>query len=130
MRRLLGAIKEKKAIGILLDQNVDWYEGVFVKFLGRWACTNKGLALIALKSGTPVLPAFPVRQSDGRFRIMFGKELELIRTGDKTRDVEDNTALFSGVIEKYILQYPGQWFWFHQRWKTRNYCPLPDERRK
>ena len=27
----------------LLDQNVDWYQGVFVDFFGRPACTNKKL---------------------------------------------------------------------------------------
>ncbi|MBW2017032.1 MAG: lysophospholipid acyltransferase family protein [Deltaproteobacteria bacterium] len=51
MRQVLKAIKEKKNVGILLDQNVDWYEGVFVDFLGRRACTNKGLARLALKTG-------------------------------------------------------------------------------
>ena len=56
MRRVIGALREKKTLGILLDQNVDWYEGVFVPFLGRWACTNKGLALLALKTDAPSGP--------------------------------------------------------------------------
>ena len=124
MRKIMKAVKEKKIVGILLDQNVDWYEGVFIKFLGRWACVNKGLALMALKTNTPVIPAFSVRQKDGRFRIIFGDEVQLIRTGDKTRDVEDNTARFTAIIEKYIRKYPDQWFWFHRRWKTRPYCRI------
>ncbi len=125
MRRVMATIKANKNVGILLDQNVDWYEGVFVDFLGRQACTNKGLALLALKTNAPVIPTFSVKQSDGRYRIIFGEEVKLIRTGDKTKDVEDNTALFTGVIESYIRKYPDQWFWFHQRWKTKPYCPLP-----
>ncbi len=127
MKKIMAAIKKNKAVGILLDQNVDWYDGVFVKFFGRWACTNKGLALIAMKTGTPVIPAFPVKQKDGRYCIVFEKEVKLINTGDKTRDVEENTALFTGVIEKYIKQYPDHWFWFHRRWKTLPYCKLPDD---
>jgi len=126
MRRIMGALKEKKAVGILLDQNVDWYEGVFVNFLGRWACTNKGLALMAMKTGVPVIPIFPVRQGDGRYRIIFESELKLMSTGDKTKDVEGNTALFTQVIERYIRRYPDHWFWFHKRWKTRPYCLLKD----
>ena len=125
MRRLMGVIREKKAVGILLDQNVDWYEGAFVRFLGQWACTNKGLALMALKTGTPVIPAFSVRQPDGRYRVIFDPEVRLIRTGDKARDVEDNTALFTRAIERFVLKYPDHWFWFHRRWKTKNYCELP-----
>jgi KDO2-lipid IV(A) lauroyltransferase len=126
MRRLIGVTRERKLVGILLDQNVDWYEGAFVKFLGRWACTNKGLALMALKNGTPVVPTFAVRQPDGRYRVIFDREVELIRTGDKIRDVEDNTALFTQAIERYVLKHPDHWFWYHRRWKTKNYCELPE----
>ena len=125
MRKILDSIRKKRIVGILLDQNVDWYAGVFVKFLGRWACTNKGLALLALKTGAPVIPAFSVRHKDGRYRIVFEDEVRLIETGDKTKNVEENTALFTRVIEDYVLKYPDQWLWFHQRWKTRPYCPLP-----
>lgn len=126
MRRLLEAMKHKRVVGILLDQNVDWYEGVFVNFLGARACTNKGLALVALKTGAPVVPVFSVRQKDGRFRIIVEPELSLIRTGDKIKDIEENTALFTAVIEKYIRHYPDHWFWFHRRWKTLPYCRLPE----
>lgn len=126
MRRILiAAIKHNKAIGILLDQNVDWFHGAFVPFLGRTACTNKGLALMALKTATPVLPVFSLRQKDGRFRIIIGREVELQRSGDKIKDIEENTALFTSIIERYVVAYPDHWFWFHRRWKTKNYCPLP-----
>jgi KDO2-lipid IV(A) lauroyltransferase len=125
LRRVRSALRENKLIGILLDQNVDWYEGIYVPFFGRWACTNKGLALLAVMTGTPVVPAFPVRQKDGRYRLIFEKEVELRRTGDRTRDIEENTELFTNIIEKYVIKYPDHWFWFHKRWKTKNYCPLP-----
>lgn len=128
MRQIMEALREKQIVGILLDQNVDWYEGVFVPFLGRWACANKGLALIASRTGTPVVPAFPVRRKDGRYRIILEKELELRQTGDKTGDVEANTEMFTRMIEKYVKKHPDHWFWFHKRWKTKNYCPLPERR--
>jgi Kdo2-lipid IVA lauroyltransferase/acyltransferase len=124
MRRILNALKENKLIGVLLDQNVDWYEGVFARFLGRWACTNKGLALMAQKIGSPVVPAFSVRDKTGGYRVIFEKEADLIRTGDKTADLETNTQILTTMIEKYVRTYPDHWFWFHKRWKTRNYCPL------
>jgi KDO2-lipid IV(A) lauroyltransferase len=125
MRKIMAALKRNKMVGILLDQNVDWYEGVFVDFLGRRACMNKGLALLAMKTGAPVIPAFPVKQKDGRYVIIIEKEVQLVDTGDRTRDIEDNTTLFARIIERYILKHPEQWFWFHKRWKTRPYCLLP-----
>ena len=125
MRPLIMALKHNKMIGILLDQNVDWYQGAFIPFLGRWACTNKGLALLARKTGTPVIPVFAVRDGNGRHRMVFEKEIELRKTGDKIRDIEDNTALFNGMIERYVRKHPDQWLWFHRRWKTKNSWPWP-----
>lgn len=127
MKKLLMGTRKNKAMGILLDQNVDWYEGVFVPFLGQPACTNKGLALIAMKTGAPVIPVFSARQPDGRYRVVFEKEVDLIRSGSKLSDTEENTALFNRIINKYIYWYPEQWFWFHKRWKTMPFCPFPRE---
>jgi KDO2-lipid IV(A) lauroyltransferase len=124
MRRILKCIKDGLAVGILLDQNVDWYEGVFVPFLGIPACSNKALALLALKTGAPVIPAFAVRMPDGRYRIVIERALEIIRTGDETFDVEENTRLFTETIERYVKVHPDQWFWFHRRWKTKPFCPV------
>jgi KDO2-lipid IV(A) lauroyltransferase len=128
MRKILSNLKQGEIIGILMDQNVDWYEGVFVDFFGRRACTNKGLALIALKTETPVLPIFLVREKTG-FRVEIGEEIPLIKTGDKTKDIESNTQQYNDVIEAFVRRYPDQWFWVHQRWKTRPYRPWPRKNR-
>lgn len=124
MRRIIKALNQNKLVGVLLDQNVDWYEGEFVPFLGRIACANKGLALLALKSGTPVVPIFSIKQPDGKYKIHIDEPVELIRTNDKTIDIEKNTALFTKIIGNQVEKHPEQWFWFHRRWKTKNYCPL------
>jgi Kdo2-lipid IVA lauroyltransferase/acyltransferase len=128
-RRVLGALHRGEAVALLMDQNVDWYEGVFVDFFGHRACTNKGLALIALKTGAPVLPVFMTRNRDG-FTAEIGHELPLLRTGDKTKDLEANTQQYNDVIESFARRFPDQWFWVHQRWKTRPYHPWPTAHRK
>lgn len=125
-RRVLGALRRGEVVALLMDQNVDWYEGVFVDFFGHRACTNKGLALIALKTGAPVLPVFMTRDRDG-FTAEIGHELPLLRTGDKTKDLEVNTQQYNDVIEAFARRFPNQWFWVHQRWKTRPYHPWPAE---
>ena len=57
---------------------------------------------------------------------MFGKEIKLEKSNDKTRDVEENTSRYTATIEDYIKKYPDHWFRFHLRWKTRPYCELPE----
>jgi KDO2-lipid IV(A) lauroyltransferase len=124
MMRILRALKQGDSVAILMDQNVDWYEGVFVDYFGRLACTNKGLALLALRTRSPVVPVFLVRDSHG-FRAEILEEVPLIDTGDKTKDLEANTQQYNETIEAFVRRYPNQWFWVHQRWKTPPYHPWP-----
>lgn len=119
MRGLLNALKHGECVGVLLDQNVTWSEAVFVGFFGKLAATNKGLALLAMRSDAPVLPAFIIRKDNGKHEMFFGEEIPLHITGDKKTDVLTNTARFTKVIENMIRKYPDQWFWVHQRWKSR-----------
>ncbi|MFQ5464893.1 MAG: lysophospholipid acyltransferase family protein [Thermodesulfobacteriota bacterium] len=118
MRKLIRAVRRNQVVGILLDQNVADYEGVFVDYFGTPACTNKGPALLAAHTGAAVLPTFIVRR-DGRHTIVIGEEIEMVNTGDKTSDVVENTARCTGVIERMVRRHPDHWFWVHRRWKTR-----------
>jgi Kdo2-lipid IVA lauroyltransferase/acyltransferase len=119
MRAMIRSLKRNEIVGILIDQNVAWYEGVFVDYFGRPACTADGLALLALHTGAPVLPGYLVRLPDGRYRLVIGPEVEVTRTGDRAADVLANTQRFTKVIEETVRRYPDQWFWVHQRWKTQ-----------
>jgi len=117
--KLVRALSRNEIVGILIDQNVAWQEGVFVDFFGRSAATTTGLAAIALRTGAPVLPGFTYRMKDGRYRFVIGEEVEITRTGDYDRDVSENTQRLTHIVEGMIRQHPEQWFWLHQRWKTK-----------
>jgi len=121
---IIRGLDQGEIVALLMDQNVDWYEGVFVDFMGHRACTSKGLALFALKTGAPVVPVFMVREKSG-FRARFGSEIVTVKTGDRQKDIETNTQEYNRVIENVIRLYPDQWFWVHQRWKTRPYQAWP-----
>ncbi len=124
IRTIIRSLDRGELVLLLMDQNVDWYEGVFIDFMGHRACTSKGLALLALKTGAPVIPVFMVREKSG-FRAEFGPEIFTVKTGDKQKDIEINTQEYNRVIESFIRRYPDQWFWVHQRWKTKPYQAWP-----
>ena len=121
MRQMLKSLKNNEILGILIDQNVAWQEGVFVDFFGRPACTTDGLALLALHTEAPVIPAYMVRLSNGKYRLVVGQEVEVVRTGEKKADVMKNTQVFTKIIEETVRKYPDQWIWVHQRWKTKTW---------
>ena len=122
--RILGALKKGEAVAMLMDQNVDYYDGVWVDFFGHPACTSKSMAVIAMKTGASVLPVFLFREVSG-FRATCGEALTPADTGDRTKDIEANTAQYTLAIEKAIRQKPDQWFWVHRRWKTKTYALWP-----
>ena len=119
MRGMLRCLGRKRALGLLMDQNWDRKESCFVEFFNRPACTSSGLAYLVLRTGAPVLPTFSIRKADGTYLLQIGPELEIIETGDMDQDVVANTQRYTSVIEEVVREHPEQWFWVHQRWKTK-----------
>ncbi len=118
-KKIMEFLKGNHLIGILSDQNVAHYEGVFVDFFGRSACTGVGLAVMAIRSGAPVLPIFMARQKSGKYKLIIKSAIEAICTDDYDADLVVNTQRFAKIVEEVVREYPEQWFWFHQRWKTK-----------
>ncbi len=123
-RKLYSLLENGGVVGTMLDQNMDWYQGVYVDFFGRPACTHKGVASLAIRTNAPVIP-FSIVRENKNFVIEFGPEIPPSRTGDLTRDIETNTQNYTRAIEDIIRCHPDQWFWVHNRWKTKNLCPWP-----
>jgi len=116
-KTMLRVLKENNLLGILIDQDTD-VRGVFVDFYGKPAHTPIGGAMLAMDSGAPVLPMFYIKKDDDTYEFIIDQEIPLVVTGNRRKDMEENTRLFHAVIEKYIKKYPTQWVWFHNRWKT------------
>ena len=119
MRKMLRGLAHNDIVATMIDQNMAWQEGVFVDFFGRPACTTNGLALLALHTGAPVVPGYLLRLENGKYRMVIKEEMTVIRTGDADADILINTQNFTRFIEDTVREYPDQWFWIHQRWKTK-----------
>ncbi|MGC1402465.1 MAG: lysophospholipid acyltransferase family protein [Thermodesulfobacteriota bacterium] len=128
MRRLIQVLKQGAIVAVLLDQNIDWKDGIFVPFFNKRACTNKGLALLVRKTGVPVVPVFMRDTGHGKYLVEFQPPLSWLSFDDRTKEIEENTAQYNQAIEAMARRYPEQYFWVHQRWKTRPYQPWPKEK--
>ncbi len=116
-RQILKTLAARGSVGILMDQNTSLQEGMFVDFFGVPAATSTSVALLALRTDAPVLPGYltPLRQ--GRYTIKFLPPVNVVRTGDMSRDLEWNTARFNEILEQIIREQPESWLWGHKRWK-------------
>jgi len=119
LRPVLRALAGRGMVGILLDQNASRREGVFVPFFGRLASTSKSLAVLAIRTGTPIVPTFIRREDAGTHRIVVKPALPLPDAGDLEAAVVALTTRCTEAIEAAVRETPEQWLWMHNRWRTR-----------
>jgi KDO2-lipid IV(A) lauroyltransferase len=125
-RQILRTLKSGGSVGILMDQNTSLQEGMFVDFFGLPAATSTSIALLALRTDAPILPGYLTPLRKGRYKIKFLPPIEVIRTGDRTRDLEVNTRKINEVLERIIREQPESWLWGHKRWKYQPQGIPPD----
>ena len=116
--QIVRALKNNEAVAIMMDQNTA-KGGVFVDFFGKTASTARALARLSYRTGTPIIPLFCYPNRNGTYRIEYGPELILKKTGDKEKDVVLWTQACEKHIEQTIQENPVPWTWAHRRWKTR-----------
>jgi KDO2-lipid IV(A) lauroyltransferase len=117
--RIIRTLKSGGMVGYVLDRNMKREHGVFVDFFGRKACTARGLATLAGRNASPIVPIFIRSDPSGMHRITICEGF--IPPGPKSlqEQEEDLTQHYTDLIEEWIRRYPEQWVWFHSRWKTR-----------
>ncbi len=113
----IRVLKNREILAVLIDQH-ESRGAVWVDFFGRKASTSMLPAMLALKYGCPVLPAFFYRNENGRSRIQYGPVFPLIKTGHLQADLLANTQQYVSKIEEEIRKRPGDWLWAHRRWRT------------
>ena len=118
-RRILKELKAGRTVGVLMDHNVSPTEGIFADFFGVPAATSTGVALLALRTGAPILPGYLTTQRGGRYAIKFLPPIDMVRTGDTAGDLRVNTQHLNDVLEQIIREQPESWLWGHKRWKNR-----------
>jgi Kdo2-lipid IVA lauroyltransferase/acyltransferase len=116
---MLKTLKAGGSVALLIDQDTNKVKCTFVDFFGMQAATPIGAALMAMKTGAPALPAFSHLGDDGKQHIEILSEIPLRITGNEEEDIQFNTQVFTRCIEERIRQYPEQWMWMHERWKTK-----------
>lgn len=113
-RGIFQALKDNRAVGILVDQNVGLDDGLFINFFGRKACVSPTFAKLAARTGATVIPGYAIWSPEERkFILRFDEPVAI--TGNTLID----TQRVQAALERAIRAYPDQWLWIHRRWKTR-----------
>lgn len=127
-RAMLRLFKRGGGLGILVDQDIQDVQSVFVPFFGRPAATPRAAADLALRFGAAVLVVTCHRRGP---RAGDGHRLEVVEIpydpapADREAEVVRITAACAAVQEQAIRRHPAEWVWMHQRWKTRPAASSP-----
>jgi len=92
--------------------------GVEVSFFQHAVVFPKGPAALSLRSGSPLIITFVVRES-GRLRFFFEPPIFPKRTGPFRERVLSMTQEIAHRLEKQIQMTPSQWFIFQPFWNRR-----------
>jgi KDO2-lipid IV(A) lauroyltransferase len=119
LSQIMQTIRGGGVVAIVIDQNTQKKDGIFVDFFGRPACTTTVAAALALKTGCLIVPVRCPLMPDGRYRMIYERPVEWTGKGRGPEDVAALTQHLTSIIEGWVREYPEQWLWLHRRWKTR-----------
>ncbi len=114
---ILRALRKNGIVGILNDQYSKRARGVFVPFFGKRASTSAGLATLALRSGTPILPLVIKHVGGERLEVHISPPLKFDLTGDRKKDIEVITTVCNEALEPMIREQPEHYMWGHRRFR-------------
>ncbi len=116
VRDLVKAIKMQKSIAMLVDQKMN--DGIEVPFFGMPAMTAPAMARLGLQYDYPIVPVQLIREGrNTKFKAIIHKPMSYTKTGDMDQDCYNIMSDINRTLEGWINERPGQWFWFHNRWK-------------
>jgi len=124
VRAILLALRRNRFVAIVADQDAR-ERGIFVDFLGTPASTPKGPALLAHRTGAPILFGTLKRLPDGTHCGRLEGPIRADREKDEEDEARRITALLAEKLGNAIRDDPEQYFWPHRRWKTPP--PVKDE---
>ena len=113
---ILKALKARRIVGILVDQNTAPKDGIKVQFFGKDVLHTPAASVLAQKTNALIINAFIYQKGENLNEICFEQPID-ISTFDKEDAVQKATQMQCSACEEMVRAKPEEYFWFHQRFK-------------
>ena len=113
---ILKALKARRIVGILVDQNTAPKDGIKVQFFGKDVLHTPAASVLAQKTNALIINAFIYQKGKNLNEICFEQPID-ITTFDKENAVQKATQMQCSACEEMVRARPEEYFWFHQRFK-------------
>ncbi len=116
LKKCFAALKNNELLAIVGDKDYT-STGEYVDFFGRKALLPKGPAVLSLKTGAPLVFSCLIREKGDKFKFVFEEPIKPVSTGDLKKDMHNLMSRYIKTFERYIRQYPDQWYAFNRVWE-------------
>ena len=115
-----SSLKRGRSVAILADQNVGSL-GANVSFFGRNASTTITPAFFSLNLNRAIVPLACCRiEEDEKFILMIGRPIyPSTDFSSRRNEIVNMTKKINEELERFILHFPEQYLWIHDRWKIK-----------
>ena len=115
LRNCFRVLRKNATLAIVGDKDFT-NNGIPTVFFGKLAILPKGPAIFSLRTGAPIVPTFVIRTKDDKFVLHFEDPIYPKHTGSEALDVKNVMDSYLRVMERFIYQYPDQWYAFRKVW--------------
>jgi KDO2-lipid IV(A) lauroyltransferase len=112
----LAATLARNELAFLVTDRDVTGTGTPIVFFGRTTRLPTGPALLSIRTGAPILPAYVSRRRDGRLDGVLGAPLDVPRTGDVRADAGEISRRVTRCLEYHIARHPEQWTVLQRVW--------------
>ncbi len=114
----VNALRRNEIICLIGDRDGS-SNTVTVPFFGCPTALPAGAAHLALATGAPVIPVFVVLEDDGHYATLMDEAIFFRGShGHNHQTVQEGMTRLASVFERYIRQYPDQWYNFFDFWNS------------
>lgn len=116
IRNVYSVLMKKGIVAMVADQRGP-EESIKLDFFGRKTSVYTGPAVLSLKMNSPIIYGIAVRQPDFSYKIVLEEISRENLPANNEESIQELSKRMLVYLEKYIREYPEQWFWMHKRWK-------------
>ncbi|MFP5225068.1 MAG: phosphatidylinositol mannoside acyltransferase [Actinomycetota bacterium] len=116
-KRCIQHVENNRLVALLSDRDLSG-KGVPVRFFGETAKMAAGPAVIAARTGAPILPAVIFQRDDGTFDALVRPPVEGPADSSPTQ-IEAVTQRIADEYARFIEMEPAQWHMFQRFWPDR-----------
>jgi lauroyl/myristoyl acyltransferase len=106
---ILRHLRKNGVVAMIGDKDF-FGNGKLISYFGKQVRFPIGPVTIAMASGAALIPAFVLKQPDGRYFGVLESAIPLTKEGSREQAIQKNLEKIAVIFETYIQQYPDQWY--------------------